>query len=283
MNYRHAFHAGNAVDVVKHVALVALLRALARKDKPFFYLETHAGRGRYDLVAEASRRTGEFREGIGRLWAAHAPRCEDLAAYRALVAALNPGLAAGETPRFYPGSPSLAAALARPGDRLVFCELHAEDCAALRALFHGRAGVAVHHRDGYEALKAFLPPAERRGLVFIDPPFEAADEFRAVVRHLGEAYARWPTGVYALWFPIKERASVAALYRGVATSETRRVLRTEFHLAPEGHVPGLRGCGVLIFNPPWQIERTLAAAYGELRAALAPRLGSTRVDWLVPE
>src|SRR5882724_6947938 len=200
MNYRHGFHAGNFADVVKHSLLAMLLEALSRKPAPWAYLDTHAGAGAYDLHSEAARRTREAEGGIGRLWVARGaargrlpPAAEKLCD---IVAGLNPGAPAGSLPRVYPGSPRVAAALARPGDRLLLAELHPEEAYLLRGELQGNKAVAVHERDGYEMLKAFTPPKERRGLVLIDPPYEKADEFETVADALVSAHGRWATGSY---------------------------------------------------------------------------------------
>jgi len=235
MNYRHAFHAGNFADCVKHAVLIPLLRATQRKDKGFLFLDTHAGIGRYDLASGPAEKTGEWRDGIGRVLAARAPA---LAEYVALVEALG----------LYPGSPAIAAALLRPQDRMVACELHPEDAAVLR---RGFPGIAVHERDGYEALRAFLPPPERRGVVLIDPPYERADEFAAVAGSLAGAYARFRTGVFVVWYPIKHRAPVRAFFETVTLSGMRDVIALEFLRRPALDPLRLNGCGLLVVNPPY--------------------------------
>jgi 23S rRNA (adenine2030-N6)-methyltransferase len=206
MNYRHAFHAGNFADVFKHTILVGLLQALKEKPAPFCYLDTHAGAGRYDLRGVEAARTGEAESGIVRLLGAQAEAPPLLRAYLDLIAALNLAGYSGHAIAIYPGSPLIASHLLRPSDRAVLCELQGEEAAALKALFAGDARIGVHQRDGYAALAALLPPKERRGLVLIDPPFEAQEgEFCAIEAALKSAYARWPTGIYAIWYPIKPR------------------------------------------------------------------------------
>ncbi|NBC94742.1 MAG: 23S rRNA (adenine(2030)-N(6))-methyltransferase RlmJ, partial [Deinococcus-Thermus bacterium] len=219
MNYRHAFHAGNAADVVKHALVVRLIEALQAKPKPICVLDAFAGIGVYDLAHGPATRTGEFRDGIARLLDAPSvpPEAER---YVALVRALNP---AGAAVR-YPGSPALAAALLRDGDRLVAVEQHPEDAAALKAAFAGDGRVQVHRRDGWEAMAALVPPAERRGLVLADPAFEVVDEFARMTAALVKAHARWPTGVYALWYPIKHRPPVDAFLGDLALSGLRRMV-----------------------------------------------------------
>ena len=284
MNYRHAYHAGNFADVFKHAVLALLLERLGAKPSPYFVLDTHAGIGRYDLESEPARRTGEAEGGIRRLLAALAgePPPPELAGYLAAVAGLNPE-APEASPRWYPGSPRLARALMRPGDRLVLAEAHPEDAATLKREFAGDAQVQAHRRDGYEALKAFLPPAERRGLVLVDPPYEAADEAERAVAGLAGAHRRWPTGVFALWYPIKERLWVWRLHEALAATGIRRQLVAELTVQPEDDWRRLNGCGMIVINPPWRLDGALADLLPRLHRALALEAGGWTVDWLVPE
>jgi 23S rRNA (adenine2030-N6)-methyltransferase len=275
MNYRHAFHAGNISDVFKHAVLVLLVEHLLQKDSAVCVIDTHAGQGRYDLTSEAAAKTGEFRAGIGRVLAAAPPAA--LARYSALVQAAQP---AAPALQIYPGSPALLQALLRPQDRLILMELHPEDAAVLRREFRADARVHVHARDGYEGLRAVLPPDERRGLVLIDPPYEAPDEMTVLVAALTAAHARWPTGQFALWYPIKERGAVDRFHGALATAGLRKLLCAEFLPTRD---QALRGSGMILVNPPWRIEDRLDA----LLAALGPALGrpdaTARIDWLVPE
>jgi 23S rRNA (adenine2030-N6)-methyltransferase len=278
MNYRHGFHAGNFADVVKHSLLAMLLEALNRKPAPWAYLDTHAGAGAYDLLSEAAQRTGEAQGGIARLWTARGklpPAAEKLCA---LVAELDPGLPPGELPRVYPGSPRVAAALARPDDRLYLAELHPEEAYLLRGEFQSQKSVAVHERDGYETLKALTPPKERRGLVLMDPPYEKSDEFESAAGALIAAYRHWSTGVYALWYPIKDDSARRRFLRRLEQSGLRKILLTELYLPPQ---EGLSGTGLLVVNPPWQLDETAR----DCLTALVPILGAERseVRWLVPE
>jgi 23S rRNA (adenine2030-N6)-methyltransferase len=255
VNYRHAFHAGNFADCMKHALLVWLLRAMARKPAPFAVLDTHAGAGRYDLQAGQAARTGEWRGGIARLLENAPP---ELADYIALVSACG----------LYPGSPVLIRALLRPQDRLICCERHPEEYAALKRAVHDDARVSVHERDAWEALGALLPPAERRGLVLIDPPYEAADEFSRLTAGLRAGRARFATGVFAAWYPIKHRAPVREFHAMIAG--TRDVVAAELWLREPLDPARLNGCGLLLINPPYRFE---AEAPPLLRALLA-RLGS---------
>ena len=215
MNYRHGYHAGNFADVLKHLALCELLRLLTAKDKKLFVLDTHAGAGGYDLAGGLASRTREAEAGIARLMAV--PRAGMPRRRRALSRGghrLRPQVrAGGGGVRHYPGSPRLVRAALRPGDRFVACELHPQDALALKREFAGDRAVEVRQADGYHALKALLPPVERRGLVLIDPPFEAADEFDKLARALKQALRRFATGCYAIWYPIKDEEAVAAFRR----------------------------------------------------------------------
>ncbi|HKM64784.1 MAG TPA: 23S rRNA (adenine(2030)-N(6))-methyltransferase RlmJ [Acidisphaera sp.] len=258
MNYRHAFHAGGFADCMKHALLVWLLRALARKETPVFVLDTHAGAGRYDLASGPAERTGEWRDGIGRLM--QAPP-EVLADYVGLVSGLG----------LYPGSPALIRALLRPDDRLACCELHPEDYADLRALFARDRQVAVHARNGWEALGALLPPpaaVARRGLVLIDPPFERPDEFARLAAGVGTANARFATGVLAAWYPIKHRAPVRAFHDAIRESGLRDVVAAELWLREPTDPGRLNGCGLLVVNPPYRFEAEAAPILDALLARL---------------
>jgi len=258
MNYRHAFHAGNPADCMKHALLVWMLRALARKPAPVFVLDTHAGLGRYDLISGPAERTGEWHAGIARLL--HAPP-PPLADYVALVQRLG----------LYPGSPALIRALLRPDDRLACSELHAEDHAGLARLFRGDRQVAVHLRDGYEAVAALLPPQQARGLVLIDPPFEAPGEFDRVLAALQTGSRRFANAVYAAWYPIKHRSPVRAFHDAVRGAGLRDVICAELWLREPTDPARLNGCGLLVRNPPYGFE----AAAAEILASLLDRLGNT--------
>lgn len=277
MNYRHAFHAGNFADVFKHVILLALLDALTVKDKPLCYLDTHAGRGRYRLDEAEAGKTGEWRDGIGRLF--DVPfAAGPLAHYVDVIRACNPD----GTLRTYPGSPLLAAHALRGNDRLVLCETQPGEAAALRDSLAGDARAHVHQRDGYAALAALLPPGEKRGLVLIDPPFEAQEgEFAAIESALAKAHARWPNGAYAVWYPIKSRRTITPFHRRTSQGPFGTVLVAELMVHPDDSPLRLNGCGMLVCNPPWQIDATLAAVLPALRDLLAQSPGaSQRLGWL---
>lgn len=278
MNYRHAFHAGNFADVLKHAALTLALEILAEKDKPFVVVDTHAGRGRYDLSLEAQR-TGEWQGGIGRLLQAREKPAE-LKRYLDIVRGFDRRLGGnGETLQHYPGSPRIVRGMLRPGDRLVACELHEEDGLALRREFAGDPQVEVRRADGYAALKALLPPPERRGLVLIDPPFEARDEFETLQRAFAQAFRRFATGVYLVWYPVKDPAAVAGFKTFLESMKCRRCLTAELQLAPKA-AGGLARAGVALVNAPWPIEDALANLGPFLARTLGGRDGQFDMDWI---
>jgi 23S rRNA (adenine2030-N6)-methyltransferase len=257
MNYRHGYHAGNFADVLKHMALCELLRLLTAKDKKLFVLDTHAGAGGYDLSGGQARRTGEADAGIVRL--AAAPRAgmpAAVARYLTAVASYDRkfGPADGKLRR-YPGSPRLVRAALRPGDRFIACELHPEEALLLKREFAGDRAVEVRQADGYKALKALLPPVERRGLVLIDPPFEAVDEYERLLRALRQGVRRFATGCYAVWYPIKDEMAEALMHDLAAF----KPLILEMRL--DGIAPGkLAACGLAVINPPWRFEEAMREA-----------------------
>jgi len=280
LNYRHAYHAGNFADVLKHATLVGLLEALTVKQTPLCYIDTHAGSGRYELSSPQARSTDEAASGIRPLLEAQQLPAS-LHVYLNLVRSLNSG---GHL-NVYPGSPLLAASLLREQDRLVLAELQSEEAANLRDLFATDRRVGVHRRNGYELLPALVPPKERRGLVLIDPPFEAqGEEFDVILHCLQKAYARWPTGVYALWYPIKLKETVTRFHRKVAAAGIPKVLVAELCLHADDTALRLNGCGMLLVNPPYRFERTLESILQSLAKHLQQgRYGRTTLNWLSGE
>ncbi|MFT2094585.1 23S rRNA (adenine(2030)-N(6))-methyltransferase RlmJ [Acidiphilium multivorum] len=270
MNYRHAYHAGNAVDCMKHALLVVLLRALTRKEKPLFVLDTHAGIGIYDLAGPEAGRTREWEGGIGKLRTV-APTA--LADYLGLI---PPGLA-------YPGSPAIARALLRPGDRLALCELHPEDAAVLKRRFRGDPMVQVHARDGYEAVTALLPPPERRALVLIDPPFERPDEFAALATSLDAGRRKFPSGIFAAWYPVKHRTPVCDFAADMTARGIPDIIVCEMLLRPALDPARLNGCGLLVINPPYGFEAAAAPVLEALRAVLGEADASVAITRLARE
>jgi 23S rRNA (adenine2030-N6)-methyltransferase len=282
MNYRHAFHAGNFADVVKHVVLSRILEHLRAKPSPFRVIDTHAGAGRYDLAGPEASRTGEWRDGIGRIAAARfAPDVETLLApYRAVVARFNPDARLAT----YPGSCEIARTRLRAQDRLIACELEPTAADALAANLAGDSRVKVVAIDGWTALTAYVPPKERRGLVLVDPAFEQADEFARLAARFAEAHRKWPTGVYVLWYPIKSRHDPDDLARRLQRLATPKVLRAELTITAVDACDGLAGSGLVIVNPPWRLDEELAVLLPPLAACLArDRAAAHRIDWLTHE
>jgi 23S rRNA (adenine2030-N6)-methyltransferase len=276
MNYRHAYHAGGFADVVKHAALVLLLSHLTKKETPFQVIDLHAGIGRYDLTGDEARKTGESQGGIVKLLTGGALPPQ-LAGYVAALQSVNP-----DWPRlrFYPGSPRIARTLLRPNDHLTLVELHPEEGLRLRSEFSRDSQVTIHQEEGYGAMKALLPPRERRGLVFIDPPFEVPDEFRRMIGAVQGGLRRWPTGIFALWYPIKAPEFVSR-FLGEVIQFGRPCLAAELLRTPPDDPARLNGSGLVVINPPWQLDRGLE----ELLPFLHQRLeacGGTRVWMLAP-
>lgn len=268
MNYRHGFHAGNFADVLKHMILTALLEALRRKETPFRVIDTHAGRGWYDLTSDEARRSPEWRDGVGRLWdAPHPPQM--VQSWLEAVRAANPDGALSA----YPGSPILARRLTRPQDRLRLCELHPEEHGLLVAAFAGDRRCKVEQRDGWEAVRAWLPAPERRGLVIIDPPFEKPGEFQRLAGALDDGLARAANLTYLLWRPIKDPASEDDWRRKLRTLP-RPVLDAVLAVAGPGERPGLAATGVTIINPPWRLDDALSVAGPWLAERLAQGSGA---------
>lgn len=270
MNYRHAFHAGNFADVVKHAILARLVDYLKRKDKAFRVIDTHAGTGLYDLQADPSQRTGEYEAGISRLFGAPLPEPARhlLAPYMDAVAAAN----APDEFRYYPGSPAIVRHLMRKQDRLTAIERHPQDARLLADRFAGDHQVRVIELDGWLALGAHLPPKEKRGLVLVDPPFEETDEFGRLAEGLARAVRRWPGGIYALWYPIKDRAALSAFRDSVIALGLPRVLDIRFHIRPPSRAARLDGTGMVVVNPPFTLETEL----GAILPALLPLLADDR-------
>jgi 23S rRNA (adenine2030-N6)-methyltransferase len=277
MNYRHDFHAGNFADVVKHAVLSRIVMHLRAKPTPFRVIDTHAGAGLYDLTGPQAGKTGEWREGIGRLLDASLapPVRELLAPYLDAVASFN---AAGSI-SIYPGSPMLVRAWLRPHDRLIACELEPGAAAALAENLTGPRAKALAI-DGWTALSAYVPPKERRGLVLVDPPFEAADEFTRLAAAMAAAQHKWATGIYLLWYPIKDRGGPDALAKRLARSGIAKILRAELTVRGLRDANRLNGLGLIVVNPPWTLEGELAIMLPALAACLGEGEGGFRLDWI---
>jgi 23S rRNA (adenine2030-N6)-methyltransferase len=266
MNYRHAFHAGNHTEVFKHAGLSLILEHLLKKPTPFVVFDTHGGIGAYDLESDEAGRTNERKSGVDRVFGR---RLSSAPMYTAVLGAMNSGRL-----KTYPGSPELIRRTLRASDRLVVCELHPDDASLLKRRYRNDPQISVHHRDGYEALGALLPPSVRRGLVFIDPPFEQKNEAERIAAALKTGLRKWATGIYVVWYPIKDailgdRVSDAAVNAGF-----RNVLRVEFcPYFRDGDI--LAGSGLLICNPPWKIDESLKCLCEEL----ASLLGGKDSEW----
>jgi 23S rRNA (adenine2030-N6)-methyltransferase len=323
MNYRHAFHAGNFADVVKHAVLARILVHLRGKPAAFRVIDTHAGAGVYDLAGEEASRSGEWRAGIGRLLTAPiAPAVQALLKpYLDVVASLNGAPAAplvpaqagtradessqnqrsldhgvrpneqvadasfgtGSTLTTYPGSPALARAFLRPQDRLVACELEPKAYALLAHHFARDRRIKTVAIDGWMALNGYVPPSERRGIVIVDPPFEEAQDFTRLAHGLEAAHRKWASGIYVLWYPIKGRQEPDALARRLKRSGITRILRAELAVDATPAQGPLGGCGLIVLNPPWTLENELAAILPELVKALGSRNSNYRLDWIAGE
>jgi 23S rRNA (adenine2030-N6)-methyltransferase len=278
MNYRHAFHAGNFADVLKHAVLVRILVHLCAKPAAFRVIDTHAGAGLYDLAGEAAARSPEWRDGIAKVTAAALDPSGRalLAPYLDAVAARNRG---GRL-TVYPGSPALARSLLRAQDRLVACELEPTAAAALARCLAGDRRCKALAIDGWIALKAYVPPPERRGVVLVDPPYEQPGEIARVAPALEAAHRKWASGIYLIWYPVKDRAAADALVRRLVRSGIPRILRVELSLAPARE--RLAACGLIVINPPWTLEAELRAIVPALAAVWSPD-ASWRVEPLSGE
>ncbi|MCJ8170335.1 23S rRNA (adenine(2030)-N(6))-methyltransferase RlmJ [Atopomonas sediminilitoris] len=277
MNYRHAYHAGNFADVLKHAVLARLLKLLQRKEAPVAYIDSHSGVGLYDLQGVEAGKTGEWQAGIARLPANSASAL--LADYLQVVAALNPQ--GGE--RYYPGSPEVARQLLREQDSLQLCEKHPADFALLKDNLRADERVVCHHRDGWQVGKALFPTDEKRAVLLIDPPFEAEDEYSSAVQTLQDTIARMRQAVVVIWYPIKAERQLNRFYQQLAACGAPKLLRAELWVRPADNAASLNGSGLAIVNPPWPLEDDLKTGLPELLAVLDQGGGGYRLDWLIAE
>lgn len=276
MNYRHAYHAGNFADVVKHVVLARIVEYLKLKEKAFRVIDTHAGVGLYDLSSDEAQKTGEWRSGIGRLFA-RLPGGEAgdlLAPYLDAVRAVNPqgGLTA------YPGSPWIVRHLLRKQDRLTAIELHPQDTKRLKTLFEGDFQTRVIELDGWLALGAHLPPKEKRGLVLVDPPFEREGEFDRLSEGLVKAHRRWPGGTLAMWYPVKDRAAVDSFRQQMISLDIPKILDIRFAVRPPSAESRFDATGMIVVNPPYRLESEMRTILPALKDVLAE---DSKANWSV--
>jgi len=277
MNYRHAFHAGGFTDVFKHIVLTRLIEYLKLKPAAFRVIDTHAGIGRYSLTGDEAKRSPEWREGIGRLFKAELPAKAKalIAPYLDVVDAENPRVPLAR----YPGSPLIVRKLFRPQDRLSALELHPADYRKLRDLFEGDVQVRVTELDGWLTLNAYVPPKEKRGLVLVDPPFEEDGEWERLVDGLIKAHKKWATGIYALWYPLKEPREVNRFVADLKATGIAKVLRAELTVGPA--VAGtLYGSGMIVVNPPFVLEDELKAVLPALAKVLGDGRGGWKLEWI---
>ncbi|MGJ7073908.1 23S rRNA (adenine(2030)-N(6))-methyltransferase RlmJ [Morganella morganii] len=279
LSYRHSFHAGNHADVLKHTVQSLIIESLKEKDKPFLYLDTHAGAGRYQLSGEHAERTGEYLEGIARIWAQESVP-EELKTYLEAVSALNPR---GDL-RFYPGSPLIAAHLLRDHDKLNISELHPSDFPLLRNEFSRDNRARVVRENGYQQLKSQLPPLSRRGFVLIDPPYELKSDYQAVVKGIQEGHRRFATGTYAVWYPVVLRQQIKRMVKDFQATGIRKILQIELAVRPDSDQRGMTASGMIVINPPWKLESQIKSVLPWLHKVLVPEgTGHTLVEWITPE
>jgi 23S rRNA (adenine2030-N6)-methyltransferase len=273
LSYQHGYHAGNYADVIKHIALTRLLNYLTIKDKPLFYLETHSGKGVYDLKNKQAEKTGEYKQGIKLIWPDHKALPPVFHNYMQAISELNKN----NELRHYPGSPSLAIKNLRAQDRMYFCELHPAEFEVLSTLPCFNKKVHFSETDGIAAMNALLPPPEKRGLIFIDPSFEIKDEYKTIPAAIKQAFARFSTGVYCLWYPVVDRRLVDRLVRNMKDIKTNNALRIEFNLtmAP---MEGMSGAGLWIINPPYTFAEEMKTALDALRVYFNPGVSSYLIE-----
>ncbi|HDR1055128.1 TPA: 23S rRNA (adenine(2030)-N(6))-methyltransferase RlmJ [Pasteurella multocida] len=280
LSYRHSFHAGNHADVLKHLVLMLIIENLQQKEKGFYYLDTHAGVGRYRLFSEEAEKTTEFEQGIARLWQRD-DLPEEVARYIKLIKQVNYG---GKALRYYAGSPLIAAKMLRPQDRALLTELHPSDFPLLRNNFKEFDNVTTKRDNGFQQLKATLPPKERRGLVLIDPPYELKEDYDLVVNAIEEGYKRFATGIYAIWYPVVLRQQTKRILKGLEKTGIRKILQIELAVRPDSDQRGMTASGMIVINPPWTLTQQMQNILPYLTDVLVPEgTGSWTVKWITPE
>ncbi|KTD23413.1 protein involved in catabolism of external DNA [Legionella lansingensis] len=273
LSYQHGYHAGNFADVVKHLTLSRILNYMIQKEKPLFYLETHAGRGIYDLQDSQAVKTREYLQGIHLLWQEKNKLSTLFSPYLQCISDINP---TGSL-RFYPGSPALAIALLRPQDRIYCCELHPREFEHLQTLAHPRKRVFYEHHDGLFNLNALLPPPERRAIIFLDPSYEIKQEYKEIPKAIKAAYQKFSTGVFCLWYPLVDKKLHEQLLRGMENIGAPNTLRIEFSLNPMIN-QGMTGCGLWIINPPYALTNEMKTILNQLCSLINPGTSSFIVE-----
>jgi 23S rRNA (adenine2030-N6)-methyltransferase len=278
LSYRHGFHAGNFADVLKHSLTTLVINALKQKDKPFVYIDTHAGAGKYSLQSEFAQKTGEYQQGIAKIW--DTEDCpEEAKDYLAAVRAENTN---NQLIR-YPGSPQLVSRLVRSQDRIVLSELHSTDYENLHQLFAGNKQVSANKEDGLASLEKKLPPIQKRGLILIDPSYEVKSEYNQLVKTITAAHRRFATGIYGLWYPVIDRTNTERMLQRLAETGIPKQLRIEHCVAEDSSVRGMTGSGMLFINPPWQLEQQAQILLPWLNQHLTDGKGHWKIEWQVPE
>ncbi|WP_431888016.1 23S rRNA (adenine(2030)-N(6))-methyltransferase RlmJ [Pectobacterium colocasium] len=279
LSYRHSFHAGNHADVLKHTVQSLIITALKEKEKPFLYLDTHAGAGRYQLSGEHAERTGEYLDGIAKIWQRDDIPAE-LEPYMQAVHTYNHN---GQL-RYYPGSPLIARQLLREQDKLHLTELHPSDFPLLRNEFQKDSRAKVQRDDGYQQLKSQLPPLSRRGFMLIDPPYELKTDYQAVVKGIQEGHKRFATGVFALWYPVVLRQHIKRMLKELEATGIRNILQIELAVLPDSDRYGMTASGMIVINPPWKLAAQMKSVLPWLHSVLVPEgTGHTLVEQIVPE
>ena len=278
LSYRHGFHAGNFADVLKHSLITLVINALKQKEKPFVYIDTHAGAGKYSFKSEFAQKTGEYQQGIARIWGQTQVPAE-IKDYLAAVRAENTGRQLIR----YPGSPQLVRRLIRDQDRLQLSELHGSDFESLQQLFAGDKHVNVAQEDGLERLSKKLPPIQKRGFIFLDPSYEVKSDYHKVVEALQTAHRHFATGIYGLWYPVIERQMTERMLQQLQQTGIPKQLRIEHCVAADGSQRGMTGSGMILINPPWTLSNQVAVLLPWLNQMLTEGQGHWKLEWLAPE
>ncbi len=279
-SYKHSFHAGNHADIIKHIVLVQILQSLKQKDKPFLYLDTHSGSGHYRLGSFESEKTGEYLEGIAKLYEKDtALMPQAVSDYVKMIREYN----RNKDLRYYPGSPSLALSLLREDDKAHLCELHPNEYENLRKNFGKDRRVLVKKTDGFNQIKASLPPHSRRGLVLVDPSYEIKSDYEKVLTSFLEGYKRFATGIYAIWYPVVLRSHIKKMTKDFHNTEIKKILQIEFAIKGDSNAKGMTASGMIVVNPPYQLYQSMKETLDYLVKTLAPETGSYTLHWICPE